>query len=104
MLRQHCPRRFRILAISDSDIVMSHTPAQDGNLTDNVSFSMPKRWLRAKETAEYLGVSIPYLARLRELKKGPPYRKFGTVVLYDIRELDAYVETLPHFETKGGGL
>ena len=83
---------------------MSHTPAQDGNLTDTVSFQMPKRWLRAKETAEYLGVSIPHLARLRDLKKGPPYRKFGAVVLYDVRELDAFVETLPHFETKGGGL
>lgn len=33
---------------------MSNTPAQDGNLTENVSFNMPKRWLRAKETAEYL--------------------------------------------------
>lgn len=83
---------------------MSRTSTQDGNLTDNVSFNMPKRWLRAKETAEYLGVSVPHLGRLRELKKGPPYRKFGSVVLYDVRELDAFVETLPHFEAKGGGL
>lgn len=83
---------------------MSHTPAQDTNLADSVSFQMPKRWLRAKEAAEYLGVSIPHLARLREVKKGPPYRKFGSVVLYDVRELDTFVESLPRVETKGGGV
>ncbi|GEM_PF-1461853 len=69
-----------------------------------VEIVIPKRWLRAKETAEYLSLSVPHLARLREMKKGPPYRKHGVVVLYDIRELDAFVEALPRFETKGGGL
>lgn len=83
---------------------MSNTPAQDGNLTEKVSLFIPKRWFRACEAANYLGVSVPHLARLRELRKGPPYRKFGSVVLYDIHELDAFVLAQPRFETKGGGL
>ena len=83
---------------------MSSTPAQDDNLAEEISFNVPKRWLRAREAAEYLGVSVPHLARLRELRKGPPYRKFGSVVLYDIHELDAFVLAQPRFETKGGGL
>ncbi|MCL7462691.1 helix-turn-helix domain-containing protein [Pseudomonas sp. NW5] len=69
---------------------------------DEVSFTAPKRWLRAREAAEYLGVSVPHLARLREVRKGPPYRKFGAAVLYDVRELDAFVLAQPRFETKGG--
>lgn len=41
---------------------MSNIPAQDGNLADEISFNVPKRWLRAREAAEYLGVSVPHLA------------------------------------------
>ena len=64
--------------------------------------SSTKRWLRAKEAAVYLGLSVPHLARLREIKHGPRYRKHGVVVLYDVADLDAYVESLPVVETAGG--
>lgn len=63
---------------------------------------IPKRWLRAKEAAGYLGLSVPHLSRMRELRVGPRYRKHGVVVLYDVADLDKYVESLPVVETRGG--
>lgn len=68
-----------------------------------VEVVLPKRWLRAKEAAAYLGLSVPHLSRLREIKQGPRYRKHGVVVLYDVADLDAYVESLPVVETHQQG-
>lgn len=63
---------------------------------------IPKRWLRSKEAAAYLGLSVPHLSRMRELRIGPRYRKHGVVVLYDVADLDTYAESLPVVETRGG--
>lgn len=65
-----------------------------------IEISIPRRWLRTPEAAEYLGASVPHITRLRERGRGPRYRKWGHIVLYDIAELDAYIEGMP---VKGGG-
>jgi hypothetical protein len=56
------------------------------------------RCLGAKEAAEYIGLSHHRLAKLRELGKGPRYRKLGVKVVYEVADLDAYVDQLPAFE------
>ena len=50
------------------------------------------RYLDARQAAAYLRVSRRTLHRMRETREGPPYSKVGRKVIYDIRELDAWVE------------
>ena len=56
---------------------------------------LPRRWLRAREAAAYLGICYHRLGVLREQGRGPQYRKFGRMVIYDVRDIDAYMEALP---------
>ncbi len=46
------------------------------------------RYLTTKETAQYLGVSIPTLARWRKNKTSPPYFKKGGIIRYRQDDLD----------------
>jgi hypothetical protein len=52
--------------------------------------SLQGRKLRAPETARYLGVSPSTLAKWRLYGCGPPYSKLGSVVVYDIDDLDEF--------------
>ena len=49
------------------------------------------RRLRALEAAEYLRLSASTLAKMRLRGGGPAYIKAGRVVLYDRRDLDAWL-------------
>ena len=52
----------------------------------------PSRYLRAPATAEYLGLSVSTLAKMRLRGDGPVFSKVGPrVVVYDIADLDAYL-------------
>jgi hypothetical protein len=42
------------------------------------------------EAAQYLGVSIHYLNKLRCFGGGPAFIKFGSRVLYEVEDLDHY--------------
>lgn len=49
---------------------------------------------RAPTAAEYLGLSVSTLAKMRLRGDGPLYMKAGPrVVLYDLTDLDAWLET-----------
>jgi hypothetical protein len=85
--------------VRGSGVAIEPTP----NHKSPAEIVIPKRWLRAKEAAAYLGLSVPHMSRMRELRVGPRYRKHGVVVLYDVVDLDAYCEILPLVETAGGG-
>jgi hypothetical protein len=56
------------------------------------------RWLKAHAAATYIGISYDHLQKLRERRKGPPYRKFGRCVIYDRVELDAFMSKLRRVE------
>lgn len=56
------------------------------------------RWLKARPAAAYIGISYDHLQKLRERKKGPPYRKFGRCVIYDRADLDAFMSKLRRIE------
>lgn len=58
------------------------------------------RKLRAREAAEYLGLSSSTLAKMRLHGNGPPYAKVGPrVVVYDLSDLETYVATRKRFST-----
>ena len=50
------------------------------------------RRLRTPEAAAYLGVSTSFLAKLRVYGSPVPYSKLGRSVVYDVRDLDAWLE------------
>lgn len=52
-----------------------------------------RKWLRSKPAAEYLDVGESTLAKLRCYGGGPPFVKLGNTVIYDVADLDAFVET-----------
>jgi len=54
---------------------------------------MKKQRLDTKEAAAYLGYKNPQtLANRRAKRKPPSYIKLGRRILYDIDDLDAYLE------------
>ena len=59
----------------------------------------PKRFLNAKEASAYVGISAKTLNRMRVPGKGPRYTKRGRRVIYDVVDLDEWMEegkTPPH--------
>jgi predicted DNA-binding transcriptional regulator AlpA len=50
----------------------------------------PRRWLRVGPAAEYLGIGVSTLDKLRFTGGGPPYSKLGATVIYDVADLDAW--------------
>lgn len=52
-----------------------------------------KRFLNTHEAAEYINSAVQSLCNLRHLRRGPDYIKIGRKILYDIRDLDRYLES-----------
>jgi hypothetical protein len=50
------------------------------------------RVLRAKAAAEYLGVAPQTMARWRVEGRGPRFTKCGAAVVYQLRELEQFIE------------
>jgi hypothetical protein len=53
---------------------------------------LPKRRIRTKDAAAYIGLSKSSLEKFRVTARGPAYAVLGRVVVYDVDDLDAYVE------------
>ncbi|HBQ48142.1 MAG TPA: DNA-binding protein [Hyphomonas atlantica] len=53
-----------------------------------------QRFLTTEQAARYLGIAPSTLktSRCRPELNGPPYKKFGRAVRYDIRDLDEHME------------
>jgi excisionase family DNA binding protein len=52
-------------------------------------------FLRTREAAQVLGLSVRSLEKMRAEQRGPAYRRFGGRVLYDADALRAWAERLP---------
>jgi hypothetical protein len=50
------------------------------------------RYLRTRDAAEFLGVKPNTLRNWKSLRIGPPFRKLGTITLYDAAELRAWLD------------
>jgi hypothetical protein len=57
-----------------------------------------RRWLRTPAAARYLGYDAATLVQMRAHGNGPRFRKCGSRVVYDVRDLDAFVELHPIVE------
>jgi len=53
---------------------------------------MPKNLINEKEAAPILGMTLSCLRNWRHLNKGPGYYKVGRRVLYDVKELEEFLE------------
>jgi len=51
---------------------------------------LPPRFLRTKEAARFLGISLRTLEKHRTYGTGPTYRKIGGRVLYAVEDLQAW--------------
>jgi hypothetical protein len=54
-----------------------------------------KRFITDTEIEERYGIPRKTLQNWRVLGRGPEYRKFGDAVRYDVRALEAWIESLP---------
>lgn len=52
------------------------------------------QYLDEKTAAEKLGVSVSMMANWRRRGGGPRFAKFGKAVRYDVRDLDAFGESM----------
>lgn len=59
----------------------------------------PKKLLRTKEAANYLGVSSSFLAKKRLTGDGPVFVKLGRTVVYSLDDLDAWFLSRKHLST-----
>lgn len=51
------------------------------------------RFLNTSQAAKYINLSPQTLHNFRHLRRGPDYIKAGKKVLYDIQDLDGYLES-----------
>ncbi|MGB5183599.1 MAG: helix-turn-helix domain-containing protein [Xanthobacteraceae bacterium] len=63
---------------------------------------MTKRLLTVAEAATYLSLSASTLNKLRVKGGGPRYTKFGGKILYDVRDLDQWIEAHKRRSTSEG--
>ena len=62
------------------------------------------RMMRAPAAAEYLGLSVSTLAKMRLRGDGPVYAKAGPrIVVYDADDLDAYLASRRRLSTSDTG-
>lgn len=59
-----------------------------------------EHYMTAKEAAEYLRTTAPYLANLRHQRRGPIYHQIGRKVLYTVQALDDWVTRSPRRRTR----
>jgi hypothetical protein len=62
-------------------------------------YDLPKRRLRTKDAAEYIGLSKSTLEKYRVTGNGPVYSALGRIVVYEIGDLDAFVEARKRIST-----
>lgn len=55
----------------------------------------PTGLLNQKQVAEMLGLSVKWCERKRWSGGGPPYRKIGGAVRYELADVLAYIESHP---------
>lgn len=54
--------------------------------------AMPRRKLTVSDAAQHTGVSTSYFNKLRTMGGGPVFFKIGTRVVYDLADLDQWLD------------
>ena len=76
---------------------------QNGHITRTAtagagSVPIARRWVSERDLSMYSGIAVRTLQRWRLFDQGPPFRKLGGAVRYDLQAFDEWVENCP-----GGG-
>ena len=70
----------------------------------NENTSVPhRRWADPSKTADYIDKSESRLAKLRHFGGGPPFVKIGRSVLYDLDDVDRWLEGRKRRSTSDAG-
>ena len=72
--------------------------ARDASRHESIAADFPSRKLNVREAAAYLGLSVSNLNKLRITGTGPRFLKLGSRVLYDCRDLEAWVADRKQFQ------
>jgi predicted DNA-binding transcriptional regulator AlpA len=62
-----------------------------------------RRMLRVSEAANFVGLSVSYLNKIRVLGGSPRYIKAGRAVLYDPRDLESWLADRRRVSTSDAG-
>ena len=63
-----------------------------------------RRLARTPETAKYIGNSKSFLDQGRVSGTGPPYIKVGSNVIYDLDDVDTWLDQNRHTSTSDNGI
>jgi helix-turn-helix protein len=91
--------RFKSSKITPSKLSHGELPIAG---VGNIPAATPKgfsRRLHRKQAAEFLGVSLSWLDKARISGLGPVFVKMGGRVLYDSRDLEAFIDGNRHSST-----
>jgi predicted DNA-binding transcriptional regulator AlpA len=67
------------------------------NTNGSAMAGLRARWLRPRHAAAFLGVAVATLADWRYKGNGPPFKRLGRAVVYDLAEINAWMEQQPSF-------
>lgn len=89
---------YRSIRVNEQAVrALVNSPALTKSFSTHAAKLVPEavvekhRRLRVPEAAAYLGISMDKLYRMRARGGGPRYIKIGQQILYDTRELDAWM-------------
>ena len=82
---------MRVNLVDEEQLINLITELKDFIKKELANSNKTKRWLRTKETLEYLGISASQLESLKA-RNLLPYTKLGGVVYYDIEDIDRIME------------
>ena len=63
-----------------------------------------RRTLRAPDAAAYVGLAASTLNKMRVRGDGPVYSKLGRIVVYDVADLDGWLEVNKRASTSDGAV
>lgn len=77
---------------------MSHVALTRESNAGAGGVSIPRRYVSERALAEYSGIATRTLQRWRLFNQGPPFKKFGGAVRYDLTAFERWAAEQP-----GGG-
>lgn len=100
-----CPKTSvgndQISAVADSTlnaIIQTAIDVSLAKINERGITPVPRRWLRTPAAARYISYDEATLIQMRKHGGGPRFRRCGSRVVYDVRDLDAFVERHPLVE------
>lgn len=85
--------RMQELSVHSSDYARMRAAALESKKarkeTESLETKLP-RWLRVKAAAAHLKLGVSTMNKWRLTGGGPPFSRLGTVIVYDVADLDVW--------------